>query len=374
MISKRHKITALAISLILIISIPIIFYSYGWIGLNGLNDEVYADTLKISIHTDMLDPDVLNEFQDETGIYLDIHYHDSNEEGFFRTRVTDFDLIMVDQFIIQEFSEYLHPINQNNIENRRNLDYRFTTLPHDFGLRYSFPVFWGSFGYAYSESQYSGLPLSWSYLFSPNLAYRGYISVLNDERYTLGTALLYLGLSPNSTDSTEIQAAADLIEDAKYYYRSFSGKDELIEMYKKGEITAFPIWSGTATKLKRTHPQTRFILPAEGALFFVSSFVIMKDSDKDKQAERFIDFNIEPTRMARHTNYGAFANTIPASKKYIDRRIVMGPSYINPFLTQASYSLDALDPEVLELYDEIWLRLNPTDFQGYAPPPIYEFR
>lgn len=374
MIKNTHKTTALAISSVLIIMIPIVFYSCDWLGLDGPNNGVFADTLKISIHTDMLDPEVLDEFQNEHGVYLDIHYHDSNEESFFKANAIDFDLIMIDQFVVEEFSEFLHPINQNNIENRRYLDYRFTTLPHDFGLRYSFPVFWGSFGFAYNDNQYSGLPLSWSYLFNPNLIYRGYLSALNDERYLLGTALIYLGLSPNSTDSTEIQLAADLIDNAKFYYRSFSDKQELIKMFQNGEITAFPTWSGTATKLKSTHPQTRFILPAEGALFFVTSFVVIKGSEKYEQAEQFINFNIEPTRMARHTNYGSFANTIPASNRFIDRRIVMGPSYINPFVTQASYSLDALDPKDLELIDAIWFRLNTSEYEGYAPPPIYEFR
>lgn len=350
-----------------------VFYSCDWMGLDGMDDRVYSDTLRISIHSDMLDPDVLDEFQEEFEVYLDIHYHDSNEEEFFRPEIP-FDLVMADQFVVQEYSAYLRPINQNNIENSRYLDYRFTTMPHDFGLRYSFPVFWGSFGFAYNVNQYSGLPLSWSYLFRPNLVYRGYLSVLNDERYLLGTALLYLGLSPNTTDSTEIQAAADLIGEAKFFYRSFSDKQELVELYQSGKITAFPIWSGTATKLKRTNPYTRFVLPSEGVIFFVSSFVIMKDSGKYELAEKFIDFNIEPTRMARHTNFSSFANTIPSSNRFIDRRIVMGPSYISPFLTQASYKLDAQDEEVLELYNAIWQRLNTLEFEGHAPPPIYEFR
>lgn len=371
-ISKTHKITAAVIAVLLIFAIPIVFYSSDWMGWDGMGDRVYSDTLRISIHSDILDPDVLDEFQEEFGVYLDIHYHDANEELF--PPEISFDLVMVDQYILQEYSEYLHPINQNAIENRRYLDSRFTTMPFDFGLRYSLPVFYGSFGFAYNVNQYSGLPLTWSYLFRPSLIYRGYLSVLNDQRYLLGTALLYLGFSPNTTDSTEIQTAGDLIEEAKFFYRSFSGKQELVDLYKNGKITAFPAWSGTATKLKHTYPSIRFILPSEGVIFFVSNFVIMKDSRKYELAEKFIDFNIEPTRIARHTNFSSFANTIPASSQFIDRRIVMGPSYINPFVTQASYVLFAQTDEVRELYDMIWQGLNTGEFEGFAPPPIYEFR
>lgn len=320
----------------------------------------------------MMDPEVLGEFQKEHEVYLDIDYHDRVDGDFF-TDNRDYDLVMVDQFIVQEFSDQLRPINHDNITNRRYLDHRVTVLPHDFGLRYSFPVFWGSFGFAYNDNHYSGLPLSWEYLFKPNIEHRGYISLLNDDRYMLGTALLYLGFSPNSTDSTVIAQAAELINDSKFYYRSISSKQEMIEMFQNGYISAFPSWSGAATSLKRTNPHVRFVLPSEGAIFFLSSFVILNTSEKYEIAETFIDYNVDPVRIARHTNYGAYANTIPDSNKFIDRRIIMGPSYISPFASQASYSLDALDPEVLDLYNDIWNSLNPDDFEGYSPPPIYDF-
>lgn len=364
--------TLSVLAFFIIVGVFLFISSCEWLGLKGMGDDVYSDTLRISIHQDLMDPMVLDEFEKEFEVYLDIDYHDSNEELFFPPR-TDFDLVMVDQFIVQEFTEYFQPINQNNIPNRRYLDYKFTTMPHDFGLQYSFPVFWGSFGLAYSETHYSGLPLSWKFLFEPDLIHRGYISLLNDERYILGTALLYLGYSPNSTNIEEVLEAAALIEKAKYFYRSFSGKGDLIKSYQDGEITAFAIWSGTATRLKRTYPHTRFILPSEGALFFLSSFVIMNNSEKYHLAEQFINFNIDPERIARHTNFSAYANTIPSSTRFIDRRITMGPSYIDPFITHASYKLDAIDSVAIQMYNAIWDSLKTSEFEGYAPPAIYEF-
>lgn len=320
-----------------------------------------------------MDPAVLDAFQREHEVYLDLHYHDRVDDDFFLSN-SDFDLVMVDQFVIEEYSRYLAPIDQNKISNRRYLDHRFTTMPHDFGLRYSFPVFWGSFGFAYNDDHYSGLPLTWGYLFRPDILHRGYISILNDERYMLGTALIYLNFSPNSTDSVEIARAAELINSAKFYYRSISTKAELIEMFESGYISAFPSWSGVAVTLKKTNPNIRFVLPGEGALFFLSSFVILKNTEKNEIAEKFIDFNIEPERIARHTNYGGYANTIPVSNRFIDRRIIMGPSYISPFITRQSYSLDALEPEVFQIYKNIWNSLNPDEFEGFSPPPIYGFR
>ena len=372
MVTKRHKFAVAALALLLAIMIPLILYSCEWIGLDGDNNGVYSDTLKISIYSHMMDPDVLLEFQKEYKVFLVIDYHDRVDDEYF-VEFSDFDLVMVDQFVVEEFSDSLHPINHDNISNRRYLDYRVTVMPHDFGLRYSFPMFWGSFGFAYNDNHYSGLPLSWEYLFRPDIVHRGYISILNDDRYMLGTALIYLGFSPNSTDSSEVALAAELITDAKHYYRSISSKEEMIEMFKDGYISAFPSWSGSATTLKRTNPNVRFVLPAEGALFFLSSFVILGKSDKYELAEKFINFNIDPVRIARHTNYGAFANTIPESSKFIDRRIIMGPSYINPFISHSSYSLDALEPEAIELYKNVWNSLNPNEFEGFSPPPIFDF-
>ncbi len=371
--TKRHKIAALVLVLLLALTVPLILYSCEWLGLDWESDEVYSDTLKISIYTHMMDPDVLDEFQREHKVYLDIYYHDRVDDEFFVAN-SDFDMILVDQFVIEEYSQYLHPINQSNISNRRYLDHRVTTMPHDFGLTYSFPVFWGSFGFAYNDNHYSGLPLSWEYLFKPDILHRGYISILNDERYMLGTALIYLGHSPNSTDSVKIAEAAELINNAKFYYRSISTKEEMIDMFHNGYISAFPSWSGAAVSLKKTNPNIRFVLPGEGALFFLSSFVILNTSEKNEIAEKFINFNVEPTRIARHTNYGGYANTIPESSRYVERRIIMGPSYISPFVTHASYSLDALEPEVMQLYHDIWNSLNPNEFEGFSPPPIYDFR
>ena len=53
---------------------------------------------------------------------------------------------------------------------------------------------------------------SWSMIFDPNSPYCGQMSMLDDQRETLGAALMYLGYSLNDTDPAHLEEAKNLLK------------------------------------------------------------------------------------------------------------------------------------------------------------------
>ena len=163
-----------------------------------------------------IDPDLLKQFEQETGIKVIYETFDSNEGmmGKVEQGGTAYDISMPSEYMIEMMAEkdLLLPIDYSKIPNVKNIDPYFLDLPFDPDNKYSLPYFWGTVGIAFNPTLLDGQTFeSWDNLWDPSL--RQQVILVDSARETIGMGLNSLGYSLNSTNLDELREATDKLKD-----------------------------------------------------------------------------------------------------------------------------------------------------------------
>ena len=127
-----------------------------------------AVTLNILNWGDYIDPEILDQFTEETGIEVKYSTMTSNEEMLVKLSAADciYDICFPSDYVIEKLvaQDLLHPLNRENIPNLANIDERFLDLSFDPGNTYSVPYMWGPVGILYNTTMVSDPVTSWKVL------------------------------------------------------------------------------------------------------------------------------------------------------------------------------------------------------------------
>lgn len=299
-----------------------------------------SDTLHIYSFSGYFHDDVLRDFSRRFNVNVRLSLYDTNEQlrdSLLAGNV--YDIVVPTDYMVTELlnSGLIQSINKDQIRNYLNIDVRLRELDYDFGNNYSIPYFWGAIGLMYENNYVLNPPLTWKAIFDTTdiKQVRHRVAILDDARTTMGIALIANGHSPNTTDPLLIRAAADtLIKIAPFLGSVLS--DGMESKFDNGELYMAMNWSGSAALATSIIPSIRFSMPAEGSIFFVDNLSIPVNAKYTTLAYLFIDYLLDAENAARMTNTNFYPNPITYSRRYIDRMILKGPAYFNPFLTANS--------------------------------------
>ena len=106
-----------------------------------------------------IDPDLLKQFEEETGIKVIYETFDSNEAMMTKIEQggTTYDIAVPSEYAIEKMKEeLLLPIDHSKIPNLKNIDPYFLDLAFDPENKYSIPYFWGTVGIVYNPELLEG--------------------------------------------------------------------------------------------------------------------------------------------------------------------------------------------------------------------------
>jgi spermidine/putrescine transport system substrate-binding protein len=335
---------ATALSLVLLLAV---FYSIGnpdkvshaiEFAINAGKVNNYSDTLRIYSFSEYFeDSVVLNDFEELYQTKVILETYTSNEQ-LYDTLLSGrvFDIIVPTDYLVTQLANEgrLATIDRNRITNFWMIDIRFSEMDYDYGNRYSIPYFWGAIGLMYNNQYLFNPPLSWSAVFDTTEIVRARynLSLLDDPRMSLGISLISIGFNPNTTNESEIAAATDKLIKLAPYLRGLKS-DGMEALFKEGELNVALNWSGNSALTASKNSNIRFSMPAEGSIFFVDNLCIPIEARNPDGAHQFIDYLLDPKVAAKLTNANYYPNPITESRRYVDRIILKGPSYTNPFLS-----------------------------------------
>ena len=187
-----------------------------------------AGEVRIYNWSDYIAPDTLEKFTEATGIEVIYDVYDSNEvlDAALLAGRSGYDVVVPsNHYLTRHISAGVYQeLDHDKLPNMANLnpelmdDLEFV----DPGSRYSIPYMWGTNGIGYIEERVLAIlgddaPVdSWALLFDPEIttALREGgcgISMLDSGDEMLSPAMAYLGLSPLSEETADLEAAGDLI-------------------------------------------------------------------------------------------------------------------------------------------------------------------
>ena len=308
---------------------------------------------------DYIDENIINLFEEKTGIDVQYETYDTNEMMYQKVKSgsTNYDLIFPSDYMVEKMKRegLLQKIDFSNIPNIKNIDKSFLNPIYDETNEYSVPYMWGTFGILYNKKMVKEPVDSWNILW--NSKYKGNIMMFDSVRDTIGISLKRLGYSMNTTNSKEInQAMKELMKqkDLVLAYVNDEGKDRLL-----GEEVAMGIaYSGDAVTLIEENPNLAYVIPKEGSNKWVDAMPIPESAQNKKEAEMFINFLLDPEIAKMNAEYIGYSIPNVEALKLLDKNITSNPVAYPPksIIDKCETFIDL--GKKIKLYDEAWIKLK----------------
>lgn len=263
-------------------------------------------TLYVYTWSDYIKPEIIERFQREHDCWVVVDTYDSNEAMYTKLMLgaSGYDIVFPSNYFLELMSRrgMLHELEADKVPNAKHIDTAF--LEKRIGLpttKYGAPYFMSFSGIAWRNDRLPSKPLSWNIFTTQK--YKGRMTLLNDMRETIGVALRTLGYSANSTQSSEIQKAKELIIKE---WRPNLAKFES-EQYKNGiaggEYLVVHGYSGDCLQVMNDNPAVTFSYPHEGSLVAVDYAAIMASSHQIDLAHQFINYLLDPSIAAENIQF-----------------------------------------------------------------------
>ena len=322
-----------------------------------------------------IDEELITQFEEKTGIRVNYQTAESNEAlySLLKSGGADYDVIVPSDYMISQLMEegMLEELDYGRIPNFELIDPRFRNLPYDPENKYTVPYSWGTLGLIYNASMVDEEPDSWGALYDDQ--YAGGVLLINNSRDALAAALIHLGYSVNTTDEGEIREAFSLIADASRR-GVFQGKvmDQVFQKMEGGNAAIATYYAGDYLSMLDNQADgvdLRYVIPEEGANWFVDAMCVLKDAPHYDEAMQWINFIASTEANLANMDYIWYASpNTEALEQY--------PAYYEELygeeLDPELYDIMAAPADVLErcemytvlpaetrrLYNDLWIQLG----------------
>ena len=271
---------------------------------------------------DYMDPEIILEFKQRTGITVKQSYFDSDtarDELLLETEAQDFDIALMNAASMKILANrgWLEPLDEQSMPNLKHIDPYWRSEPQD-NKFFGTPYFWGTIGIVYRKDLVPFAVSSWMELLQPTSALHGKISMTGDSSDLIGIALKALDYSLNSTNEQELKEAEALLKGQApavktYRYLSLNDDSALLT----GQIVMSMMYNGDALMLKKHNENITFVLPKEGSNIWTDFLSVLSASSKKAEAKQFINFLNEPEIAARQAMYVHYATPNLAAQKLL---------------------------------------------------------
>ena len=319
-----------------------------------------------------IDPDLIEQFQKETGITVNYQTAESNETMYalIKQGGSDYDVIVPSDYMIGQMiaEDMLAELDFSLIPNYEKIDSQYKNLSFDPDNKYAVPYTWGTLGIIYNPTMIDEEIDSWSALFDTK--YAGQVGMIGNPRDAIGAALLYLGYSVNTTDESEIREAFQLIADARDegVYQGFF-MDELYDKMEAGETAVCTYYAGDFLSMHANNSDLRFVVPKEGSNWFVDAMCVLKDAEHKTEAMEWINFICSTEACLANMDYiwyaspnGEALEQYPAyyeeqNGEPMDAELYEVMAAPREVLENCEAYLN-LPSETLQLYTDLWVDLR----------------
>ena len=308
---------------------------------------------------------VLEDFEKQYGIHVNQEVYDVPEEMYQKliSGAVQYDVAVSIDYLVQRMiqEDRLEKINFDNVPNMDKIEDDHLGKNFDPNNEYSVPYMSGTIGLLYN-TDYVIEPIdSWTALWDTR--YNKNILLLDGVRDSLGAALKMLGYSLNTTDVSQINEARDkLIELKKNGNLLAIGSDDNTDKMAREEAAISILWSGEGLNLEAEHDNLKFVVPKEGANFWIDSLVIPKGTENKENAEKFINFLCEKDPSYKTADEIGYTTPQREAREKQDDKIKNNPNaYMTKEMLEKCESYDYLGDK-LKLYEEAWIQFK--DFQS----------
>lgn len=355
---RKRKIMSILLSVLLITGLVSGCGSHT--GGDG-SDSSGKSSINFFCWTEYMPQEVLDKFEDETGIHVNMSTYSSNEDMLAKVKSEvegTYDVIVPSDYMIEQMASQgmLEELDHDALSNLSNIGAAYLSPSYDSGNRYSVPYQGGVAAIAVDTSKVDIDITSYDDLFDPAL--KGSIVALDDYRAVIGLTARSMGYSMNETDPdtlAEIEAKLLTLKDNIKLYDSDSPKSALIS----GDCAVGFCWGAEIALTMEEDSNYKIVYPSEGAYLFMDNLAIPKGSKHYDEAMQFINFILDPE------NSKMISEEFPYLNPNVEAIELLGDEFAgneakNPpqEVIAAGEYVTNLDPDTIAIYDEMWTKLK----------------
>ncbi len=344
------------ISIILILLL-LLFIKYE---MQSSNKVEGASDLYIYNWGEYIDPDLIDQFEEEYGYNVIYETFDSNEAMLTKvsSASSPYDVVFPSEYMVEKMAKdnLLLELDLDKIPNYKYLDERFLDQSFDENNKYSLPYFWGTVGVVYDTTKTNLTFDSWDDLWDPSLINQ--VMLTDGAREILGLSLNSLGYSLNSTNDLELALAQEKLFNLQPNVRAIIG-DEMLQLMPQGEATAAVTWAGSAAIMIDENENLTYSIPKEGSNIFLDNIVIPKTSNNTQGAYDFINFLLEPSVNAQNTEWVGYSTPNSEALKLLDEEISSDERFYPPKeVTDNLEFYHFIGDEYTQVYNDLFLEFK----------------
>ncbi|AYE33530.1 ABC transporter substrate-binding protein [Clostridium septicum] len=345
---KTIKITSFMCVFVLMVSL-----------FTGCSSKEKKKTINILNYGENIADGLLKEFEQQYNIKVNEVTFDTMEKMYIEltSGKTKWDAVLVSDYmadrVIQE--GLIQKINKNNIPNLKSMNEGDMGRSYDPNNEYTVPYMNGTIGIIYNKDIVTEQVDSWDIMWNPE--YKNEIFVLDSPRDAIGMALKKLGYSLNSTNPKELEEAKKLLIEQKELGTIY-GADEVQDLMISGERAVAMIWSGEGLNLADEHENLEYVVPKEGANYWLDSWAIPVDANDKEAAEIFINFVSEKDNALKIADQIGYTTPQKQAMEAQPEEVRNNPgAYMPKEVTDKCEVYKYFSQEDLKLYENIWLEV-----------------
>lgn len=305
-------------------------------GLLALNHHLGQQTTGGDSHSltiynwgDYIDPALISQFENQTGVSVDYQTFDSNEAMLTKVKQggTNFDLIVPSEYMVARMQKehLLMRLDRRRLPTLKYLDPAVSKLSLDPDHHYAVPYFWGTLGIVYNDQQVDKNQIHhWGDLWQPRL--KNQVMLVDSARDVFAVALITLHDSINTTSSQHLNAASRRLRVLSPNVKAVVA-DEMKMYMEQGEAAVAVTYSGEAREMMAVNHHLHYLVPEEGSNVWFDNLVIPKNAEHKAAAYQFINFMLEPRHAAQNARYIGYATPVKKAKRYLPRNLTADPAF-----------------------------------------------
>jgi spermidine/putrescine transport system substrate-binding protein len=307
---------------------------------------------------DYINPQILQDFEAETGIAVRLDTYGSNEEMLAKIQAgaTGYDII----FPSVHMQDIMHQLgllaetNINEAEDFGNIDPAFLRAETDPEGRYCLPYAWGTVGIFYNKNRVAEVN-SWADFFAiPESG--GEIILLDDMRETIGVGLIVNGHSVNSDDPDELKQAEEFLIARKPQVSSFTY--DSVPLVQSGDVAAAHYFVGAMMYVQQDPENLAYVIPEEGATMYQENICVLESAPNKENARKFMEYYLRPEVAAANATQQMNSTPNVPAQELLPDELKNNPNTNPPAEVQERLQIFTDLGRSLRAYDRAWTRIR----------------
>jgi putrescine transport system substrate-binding protein len=328
--------------------------------------------------SDYIEPSVLQEFTQKTGIKVNYDVFDSNEvvETKLLTGHTNYDVVVPSAPFLarQIYAGVFQKLDKSQLPNLKNLDPEMMKqiAVYDPGNEHSVPYMWVTSGPGYNvakiKERMPDAPVDSLRMFYDPAVISKFqdcgVSVLDEAPEIVGSVLIYLGKDPRKGSEEDLKAAEQVLLSIRPYVR-YVHSSRYIDDLANGETCLALGWSGDIKQARDRAREAgkgieiKYSLPREGTIMNFDMLAVPADAPHPHNAFAFINYLLEPEVAAKNSNLVKFANVNTASTPFLVDAVKGDPNiYPSPDIQAKLVPQPVAAPQYQRLLTRTWTRFK----------------